>query len=165
MRSQPGLGARLGTPHGLRVRITKDVPVIHLHFTAEDLSRIRFASSPVWETVTSIRTLTNTPSGGRLHQTWREWAGGRLADVDMNLLTALVRPTGCIPDFLVPPPPSRTSSFASGLAQVEKLALSAPTVSVHLQALRRVSGDGRSVLYARTPLGDQLVIQAGFAGE
>jgi DNA-binding transcriptional ArsR family regulator len=42
------------------------------------------------------------------------------------------------------------------------LALSAPTLSAHLQALRRAGivtsrREGRAVLYARTALGDQLL--------
>ncbi|HEX5294859.1 MAG TPA: helix-turn-helix domain-containing protein [Streptosporangiaceae bacterium] len=42
------------------------------------------------------------------------------------------------------------------------LALSAPTLSAHLHALQRAGivssrRDGRAVLYARTPLGDQLL--------
>ena len=43
-----------------------------------------------------------------------------------------------------------------------QLALSAPTLSVHLQALRAVGlltsqREGRQVLYARTELGDRLL--------
>src|SRR3981189_3681747 len=92
--------------------------MLHLHFVAEDLGRIRFASSPLWETVMSLRALTAPDTGAQLHMPWRRQVERRLADVDMGLLTVLVRPAGYIPDFLVPPPPRRSAAFTTALAQV-----------------------------------------------
>jgi DNA-binding transcriptional ArsR family regulator len=92
--------------------------VIHLRFGAEDLGRIRFASSPLWEAVMSLRALTSPGTGLRLHEPWRRHVEGRLAGVDLELLTALVRPAGYIPDFLVPSPRRRSAAFASALTQV-----------------------------------------------
>jgi hypothetical protein len=91
--------------------------VISLHFAAEGLGRIRFAFSPLWETVTSLRVL-GSPGPNRLHRPWLDRVPPRLGDVDLELLTAVVRPAGYIPDFLVPSPPHRAANFASGLAQV-----------------------------------------------
>jgi DNA-binding transcriptional ArsR family regulator len=93
-------------------------PVIRLHFGSEDLGRVRFALSPMWETITSVRALTATGGGRHMHRPWREWVRDRLDGVDLELLTALIRPAGYIPDFLVPSPARRSSSFRAALAQV-----------------------------------------------
>src|SRR3954471_2068376 len=103
---------------------------IRLRLDAADLGRIRFAFSPVWETVTSLRALS-TRNG--LHTPWLRDLRGRLGGVDLPLLTALVPATGYIPDFLTPSPPRRSTSFESGLA-----AIAAPppaTVAADLAAL------------------------------
>jgi DNA-binding transcriptional ArsR family regulator len=92
--------------------------VIRLHFGPADVGRVRFALSPMWETITSLRALTATGSGLQMHRPWREWVRGRLDGTDIGLLTALVRPAGYIPDFLVPSPARRSSSFEASLAQV-----------------------------------------------
>jgi DNA-binding transcriptional ArsR family regulator len=91
--------------------------VIELVCTPEDYRRIRFAFSPVAETVASLRTLGRGHRNG-LHGPWLTTVGRRLDDVDVDLLTALVRPAGYVPDFLVPTPPGRTTSIAAALAQV-----------------------------------------------
>ena len=95
--------------------------MIHLHFTAVDLSRVRFAVSPLLEAVASLRTLATARRGGHLHRSWVDRMPGRLAGLrerDLELLAALVRPQGYIPDFLVPPPRRRRASFGEALEQV-----------------------------------------------
>lgn len=95
--------------------------MIHLHVTATDLTRVRFAASPLTETVTSLRTLAAGRQGGHLHRPWIDSfaeRAGRLRRRDLDLLRALVRPHGYIPDFLLPPPHHRSSTFAEELAQV-----------------------------------------------
>jgi DNA-binding transcriptional ArsR family regulator len=92
--------------------------VIRLHFGAEDLGRVHFALSPMWETVTSVRALTAAAGGLQVHRPWREWVRGRPGASDLELLTALIRPAGYIPDFLVPAPARRSPSFPAALAQV-----------------------------------------------
>jgi DNA-binding transcriptional ArsR family regulator len=92
--------------------------VIRLHVTAADIGRVRFAISPMWETITSLRTLTAPVGGLQVHRPWRDWVRGRLGGVDLFLLTALVRSAGYIPDFLVPSPALRSSSFATALGQL-----------------------------------------------
>ena len=91
--------------------------MIDLHFGAEDLSQIRFAFSPVWETVTSLRILSAASPNG-VHGRWLERVRPSLGGVDLELLTAVVRPAGYLPDFLHPFPPRRAPSFESGLAEV-----------------------------------------------
>ncbi|WP_433262125.1 DUF5937 family protein [Micromonospora vinacea] len=95
--------------------------MIHLHFTATDLTRVRFAVSPVTETVASLRTLVGGRQGRQLHRPWIDRfaeRAGRLGKHDLDLLRALVRPEGYIPDFLMPPPERRSSTFADGIGQI-----------------------------------------------
>lgn len=89
--------------------------MIELELTPEDYRGIRFAFSPVAETVTSLRALSQARRNG-LHGPWL--AGVRTDGVDMDLLTTVVRPTGYVPDFLVPTPPGRTTTIEAGLDQV-----------------------------------------------
>jgi DNA-binding transcriptional ArsR family regulator len=91
--------------------------VIELEFTPEDYRRIRFAFSPIKEAVASLRALS-VPSHNGLHGPWLATVSRRLDGVDMALLTALVRPTGYVPDFLSPTPTGRTASFESSLEQI-----------------------------------------------
>src|SRR5215218_3409361 len=83
------------------------------------MRRIRFAYSPLWETVLSLRTLTR-PERRRRHDPWLRQVAPRLrsSDVDVALLTAVVRPDGYIPDFLVPSPRTGRATFNTGLGQV-----------------------------------------------
>lgn len=91
--------------------------MIELEFTPEDYRRIRFAFSPVAELVASLRTLAAQQRNG-LHAPWLSTVARRLDEVDVELLTSLVRPTGYVPDFLLPTPPGRTAGIESGLAQL-----------------------------------------------
>ncbi|MEV6495712.1 hypothetical protein AB0M20_44915, partial [Actinoplanes sp. NPDC051633] len=92
--------------------------MIRLHLSAADTRRIRFASSALWEAVTSVRTLTDTSRRRHLHQPWRDRVRGRLGGVDMALLTAVIRPAGYLPDFLVPVPARRNLAFHTALTDV-----------------------------------------------
>lgn len=91
--------------------------MIYLHLGVEDLGRIRFAFSPAWEAVTSLRALGAAADTG-LHGWWLRAVRPRLGQADLRLLTSVVRPRGYIPDFLHPFPPSRAPSFEAGLAQI-----------------------------------------------
>ncbi|MEP6625044.1 MAG: DUF5937 family protein [Acidimicrobiia bacterium] len=89
-----------------------------LHLDRADLGQVRFAFSPLWETVMSLRTLGS--ANNQVHRPWIAGATRRLAgtDVDLPLLTALVRPAGYLPDFLVPSPRTGRPRFHTALAQV-----------------------------------------------
>lgn len=89
--------------------------MIELELTPADYRGIRFAFSPVAETVTSLRALSRARRNG-LHGPWL--AQVTTDGVDMDLLTALVRPAGYVPDFLVPTPPGRTTTIEAGLDQI-----------------------------------------------
>lgn len=105
--------------------------MIHLHLTAGDLRRVRFAVSPLWETVASVRTLAATSDGHHMHRAWRRrtrHATRGLALRDLELLATVIRPAGYIPDFLVTSPPARSASFENALEQV---AATDPEVVAH----------------------------------
>ena len=92
--------------------------MIRLHFSMDDMGRIRFGFSPVHEAVLSVRTLANG-SANALHAPWLREVRPRLVGLDMELLGALVRPAGYLPDFLLPAAaPGRSAGFDAGLTQV-----------------------------------------------
>ncbi|WP_208115454.1 ArsR/SmtB family transcription factor [Labedaea rhizosphaerae] len=89
--------------------------MIRLRF---DLGRVRFACSPLWEAVTSVRRLA-APSG--LHRPWLAAVQPRLDEVtDMDLLTTVIRPAGYLPDFLHPVPMRREPTFEAQLATLRE---------------------------------------------
>lgn len=91
--------------------------MIRLRFEVTDLSRIRFATSPVWEAVTSLRVLAAGSTTG-LHAPWLVRTRPRLSEVDFDVLAAVVRPSGYLPDFLHPLPRRRSAGFESELAVI-----------------------------------------------
>jgi hypothetical protein len=70
-------------------------------FSASDVARTRFAISPLWETVLSVRTAL-APVPHEPHQLWRRRVEGMRAVAGIDLLAALVPARGCLPDFLTP---------------------------------------------------------------
>lgn len=92
--------------------------MVTFEFGVEDLARTRFAISPMWELVQSVRSLVD-PSRAALHLPWlAELKDGRLAGLDLAAAVALVPGEGYIPDFLTPPPESPLAAFSGELAQV-----------------------------------------------
>jgi DNA-binding transcriptional ArsR family regulator len=76
--------------------------MLRVHFTAEDIARVRVAAAPdhLWEIANSFQTLL------REHDTlafgdWRRLVRPRLSPAD-GLLAALLPPRGYSPDFLTP---------------------------------------------------------------
>lgn len=91
--------------------------MITIRLNAEDVGRIRFALSPVWEAVTSVRALSNNPARS-VHGPWMQKVCPIIDGPDLTLLKALIPPVGYIPDFITPAPPRRTTSLESGLAAI-----------------------------------------------
>ncbi|MEE1621767.1 ArsR/SmtB family transcription factor [Zafaria sp. J156] len=94
---------------------------MHIKLTSEDLTRIRFEASPLWETVTSLRALQQ---GTAIHRPWIECTRRALAAADdpasqghLRVLAALVPRSGFMADSLTPTP-ERQDTFHDGLTAV-----------------------------------------------
>jgi DNA-binding transcriptional ArsR family regulator len=114
-------------------------------FDLEDLSRSRFAVSPVWELVTSLRIL-GSGRAGHVHGPWLRSTRDAVqrGAVDVSRLLVLVPPTGHIADFLTPAPTERAASFET---ELDRIADTRPTtVARDLAALRPVTAPGRATL-------------------
>ncbi|WP_239094520.1 ArsR/SmtB family transcription factor [Planotetraspora silvatica] len=90
---------------------------IEWRFAPDDLARLRFAFSPMWELVTSLRVL-RAPARHSLHLPWLRVVLPRLRRVDLSELFALVPLTGYMPDFLTPPPDTPLPDFMAELDRV-----------------------------------------------
>ncbi|QXE32932.1 winged helix-turn-helix domain-containing protein [Streptomyces sp. GMY02] len=86
--------------------------MLRVHFTADDLSRVRFAPGPdpLWETVLSLTSLGTAARGRAFFAPWRNQARaelGRLPRWQLRMLRHLAPPVGDFPDFLTPPQASQ----------------------------------------------------------
>lgn len=76
--------------------------VLRVHFTAEDLARVRVSSGPdpMWEILLSLHVLRQR-DGAPVFGQWRQQVRGRLAP-EARWLMQLAPPVGYSPDFLTP---------------------------------------------------------------
>lgn len=78
-----------------------------VRFGVTDLANVRFAVSPLWETVASYRVLAD-PGGHALHLPWikaaRRWEQQRELAERIAPLRDLLGRDGALPAFLTPPP-------------------------------------------------------------
>ncbi|NJK44353.1 MAG: hypothetical protein HC933_08765 [Pleurocapsa sp. SU_196_0] len=88
--------------------------MVRLHLSTLDLTKTRFAFSPLWETVMGFRVMQE-PSGFVIHLPWVCEACEATRDLDLGLLSALVQPRGYIPDFMTPPPVTPLPEFEAEL--------------------------------------------------
>jgi DNA-binding transcriptional ArsR family regulator len=84
--------------------------MIILKLNVGDLSRVRFAVSPVAETVFSIKVLS-TPRRFPTHHQWVSSVHSQVRVASLPLLSVLIPPRDCIPVFLTPAPRERQISF------------------------------------------------------
>jgi DNA-binding transcriptional ArsR family regulator len=92
--------------------------VISYRFGAEDLGRVRFAISPLFEIAASLDVLRD-PARHAMHAWWVAIARERLRGLELSLLEAVVpHRTRFRPDFVHPPPERPRPGFASELARV-----------------------------------------------
>ncbi|MGI5376855.1 ArsR/SmtB family transcription factor [Streptomyces sp. CA-251387] len=76
--------------------------MLRVHFTADDLARVRVAAAPdpLWEIATSFQALIGADAP-LLFEEWRRLVRPRVGPVH-GLLAALLPPRGYFPDFLTP---------------------------------------------------------------
>nr|WP_280672459.1 DUF5937 family protein [Kitasatospora sp. MAP12-44] len=88
-------------------------------FSARDLAYTRLAVSPMWEVVTSLRTL-NSPAPRPLHRRWVARTRPRVAEAGLTsgLLAGLIPEHGYLPDFLNPPPETAEPTLAVELDRI-----------------------------------------------
>ena len=91
--------------------------MIAYRFGPEDLGRVRFAISPLFEVAASLDVLRD-PARHAMHEPWVPGARRRLAGLDLALLEAVAPASGYRPDFIHPPPERPRAGFASELARV-----------------------------------------------
>jgi len=94
--------------------------MVRFVFGAEDVARVRFAFSPNWELVSSLRALRR-PSAHALHLPWVQEARRALRGFDVSLLIALATPEGYVPDFFAPPPETPLPDFGDELAAIRRV--------------------------------------------
>src|SRR5829696_7812904 len=100
--------------------------MITIPLTNEDLTKVRLAPSPLWETVGSFRVLLHH---GRhtMHAPWATHARRVLPGTDLSpLLGAMCLSRHC-PDFLSPPPEASVGGFEEELERLR----ATPTEVVH----------------------------------
>ncbi|MEV0150844.1 MULTISPECIES: helix-turn-helix domain-containing protein [unclassified Nonomuraea] len=83
----------------------------------EDLADTRFAVSPMYETILSLRVLRD-PGLHALHLPWRRSVLGALAPSDTRLLMSLVAGRLTLPDFLTPRPATFAPAWEEELAVI-----------------------------------------------
>jgi DNA-binding transcriptional ArsR family regulator len=110
--------------------------VLTLSFSADDLARTRFACSPLWEAIESLR-MRQDPAAAVVHAPFMESSRERLDGFDVSELLLLVPSRGYIPDFLTPPPAEALPSMET---ELERLRATSPE-RVRADVARRFAGD------------------------
>src|SRR5262249_56027561 len=88
-----------------------------LVFGRDDPARVRFAISPLWETMTALRVLLE-PQRRKYHLPWLEAVRPDLDRLDLWPLLVLSPRRGWTPDFLSPGPAGPGTDITDQLAQV-----------------------------------------------
>jgi hypothetical protein len=91
--------------------------MIRLRFGPGTLERVRFAISPLMETMESLRALRD-PDAQALHLPWIREARERTRDLDLAPLMALLPEDRYTPDFVSPPPHGPLAGIEEELATV-----------------------------------------------
>jgi DNA-binding transcriptional ArsR family regulator len=92
-----------------------------LVFGRDDPARVRFAISPLWETMTALRVLLE-PRRRSYHLPWLDLVRADLDRLDLWPLLVLSPRNGWTPDFLSPAPSGPGTDIADQLAQLRSTA-------------------------------------------
>ncbi|MFF9014711.1 DUF5937 family protein [Streptomyces sp. NPDC014870] len=91
----------------------------HLHFGEADTLRVRFALSPLWETLGAVRVLARPRQQG-YHLPWLRRIRGAAEGLDLRPLHLLMPRRGHSPDCIGPPPLGPACSFDEEIAAVRE---------------------------------------------
>jgi len=118
--------------------------LITIPFTTDDLTKVRFSPSPLWETVSSFGVLTH-PDRHAVHAPWAGRARRALRGMDLSPLVAATGVGGRCPDYLSPPPDASLSTFRE---ELERLRATPPEI-IHAEVRMLVQEEKE--LLARLP--------------
>jgi DNA-binding transcriptional ArsR family regulator len=132
-----------------------------LHTGPADLLHVRFAVSPLFETVNAVRVLGGHREGERQHAAWLE-AVGPGAAAGLDALLALHSRRGYVPDFVSPPPRSTSPNVADQLAEVRATpaARVAHELALCLRGWHEPAAQARLELLARDPANARTTLAA-----
>lgn len=119
---------------------------------AEDILGVRFAWSPLWETMHAVRSFYD-PRARPYHQGWHQLVADRATRIDTEPLAALMPLRGYTPDFLTPPPRSSAPRVRDQLAEI-RATPAAQVESELLQSRQNRNDERRSQIiesYLRDP--------------
>jgi DNA-binding transcriptional ArsR family regulator len=102
--------------------------MLRLQFGAEDLTRCRFAVSPLCETHEAVRTLRRAERHA-YHLPWLRRTRSAAAGLDLSELWLLMPKPGYTPDFLGPPPDAPYTSSASFDEELTRLRATDPQLA------------------------------------
>lgn len=122
---------------------------IAFRFRGDDLLQCRFAISPLNETAAALRSLT-LRGGEGYHLPWQRQVRGRLPDLQIAPLLALLSLRGYQPDFLSPAPDGPFTEIEAELARVRTTP--AQRVAAELAQTLDWSAASRSALRAHPEL-------------
>jgi DNA-binding transcriptional ArsR family regulator len=109
--------------------------MIRARFDTEALTRVRFAISPMLETIRSVSALDD-PAASALHLPWAEEARALTQDLDLSLLRDLQTSHVYNPDFVNPPPSGPLAEFEDELAVM----VSTPAAQIRAEVRRAYEG-------------------------
>ena len=104
--------------------------MVEFVFGPEDVARVRFAFSPNWELVSSLRALRR-PAAHALHLPWVQEARQALRGFDMSVLFALAPAEGYSPDFWAQPPDTPLPDFEEGLEAIRRVPADVVRTEIH----------------------------------
>jgi DNA-binding transcriptional ArsR family regulator len=91
--------------------------MITIPLSTEDLTKVRLAPSPLWETVTSFGVLLHQ-ARDTVHAPWAARARRVLPGIHLSALVAAMCVAGRCPDFLTPPPDASVANFGEELERL-----------------------------------------------
>jgi DNA-binding transcriptional ArsR family regulator len=104
----------------------------------DELLAVRFACSPVWETLAAVRTFIDDET--RIyHEPWHELVRERTSHLELTSLFAVEPLRGYVPDFLTPPPRVPWPRLRDQLAEIGRTA--PEQVAYELELCRRSVSD------------------------
>jgi hypothetical protein len=128
------------------------VPIL-LQPTPEGVLECRFAWSAVHETSAAVRLLSR-PGRYPMHAPWLRRVRPALDQLDLHLLSRLMRPQRYEPDFLFPPPRTVGEEIEVGLARIR----ATPPEQVAAEVARSLADDGGTGAAGTDPAGPAWVV-------